>query len=349
MPKLIVADENDGRRNLLAGTLERAGYEVTRASTLRQAEGTALATMPEIVLIDGEWGSGDAIDASQRLMSDPEFAFKCRIVILSRVASEEYLISAARAGINEVITKPVDMNKLLEQLGKHSKKQFVPPPADVSNATGTGSGGTFDVSMVMNDGQWALPMLKGIITPEKINVDFINEILTQLGQEGIDVSEELDPSLMSNVLRVALNHLVNDLDDPDEENVGTQKLSSLPTTKVSATLGSKSSTSKLGGGAMEDILQHQADGIASQIESVMDEILDERPDLIAIIPDQNQVVIDPAVLEFTRLVTETTHELMWDLGRPGNITDLTLLTRVEDVTELLGDVLSSLPEGGEEE
>jgi CheY-like chemotaxis protein len=349
VPKLIVADENEGRRNLLAGTLERAGYEVTRASTLRQAEGTALATMPEIVLIDGEWNSGDAIDASQRLMSDPEFAFKCRIVILSRVASEEYLISAARAGINEVITKPVDMNKLLEQLGKHSKKQFVPPPADVSNATGTGSGGTFDVSMVMNDGQWALPMLKGIITPEKINVDFINEILTQLGQEGIDVSEELDPSLMSNVLRVALNHLVNDLDDPDEENVGTQKLSSLPTTKVSATLGSKSSTSKLGGGAMEDILQHQADGIASQIESVMDEILDERPDLIAIIPDQNQVVIDPAVLEFTRLVTETTHELMWDLGRPGNITDLTLLTRVEDVTELLGDVLSSLPEGGEEE
>lgn len=100
---------------------------------------------------------------------------------------------------------------------------------------------------------------------------------------------------------------------------------------------------------MEDILQHQADGIASQIESVMDDILDERPDLIAIIPDQNQVVIDPAVLEFTRLVTETTHELMWDLGRPGNITDITLMTRVEDITEMLGDVLSSLPEGGEEE
>ena len=349
MPKLIVADENDGRRNLLAGTLERAGYEVTRASTLRQAEGTALATMPEIVLIDGEWDTGDAIDASQRLMSDPEFAFKCRIVILSRVASEEYLISAARAGINEVITKPVDMNKLLDQLGKHSKKQFVPPPADVANATGTGKGGAFDVSMVMSDGTWALPMLKNIVTPERINVDFINEILTQLGQEGIDVSEELDPSLMSNVLRVALNHLVNDLEAPDGQNAETQKLSSLPTTKVSATLGSKSSTSKLGGGAMEDILQHQADGIASQIESVMDEILDERPDLITIIPDHNQVVIDPAVLEFTRLVTETTHELMWDLGRPGNITDITLLTRVEDVTELLGDVLSSLPEGEEEE
>ena len=191
MPKLIVADENEGRRNLLAGTLERAGYDVTRAGTLRQAEGTALATMPEIVLIDGEWKTGDAIDASQRLMSDPEFAFKCRIVILSRNVSQDYLVSAARASVNEVIPKPVDMNKLLAQLEKHSRKQFVPPPAEVSNAAAGGGGGSFDVSMVMSDGKWALPMLKGIVTPEKINVDFINEILGQLGEEGIEVEEGL--------------------------------------------------------------------------------------------------------------------------------------------------------------
>ena len=85
LAKVIVADENEGRRTLLANTLEREGFDITRAGTLRQAEGTALATMPEIVLMDGEWKSGDAIDASQRLMSDPEFAFKCRIVVLSRV------------------------------------------------------------------------------------------------------------------------------------------------------------------------------------------------------------------------------------------------------------------------
>lgn len=344
-----MADENEGRRNLLAGTLERAGYDITRAGTLRQAEGTALATMPEIVLIDGEWNTGDAIDASQRLMSDPEFAFKCRIVILSRNSSEDYLVSAARAGVNEVITKPVDMNKLLTQLEKHSKKQFVPPPADVAQAAGTGGGGTFDVSMVMSDGKWALPMLKGIVTPEKINVDFINEILTQLGEEGIDVEEGLDPSLMSNVLRVALNNIVNDLDMPEDSPSGNVVGAALPSAKKSATLGSKSSSSKLGGGSMEEILQTQAEGIASDIENIMDKILDEKPDLIALIPDENQVVIDPAVLEFTRLVAETTHELMWDIGRPGNVSDITLRTRIEDVTEMLADVLSSLPKGEEEE
>ena len=348
MPKLIVADENEGRRNLLANTLERAGYDVTRAGTLRQAEGTALATMPEVVLIDGEWKVSDAIDASQRLMTDPEFAFKCRIVILSRNTSSDYLTSAARAGVSEVISKPVDMNKLLAQLEKHSKKRFVPPPAEVANATGTGGGGTFDVSMVMSDGKWALPMLKGIVTPEKINVDFINEILAQLGEEGIEVDEGLDPSLMSNMLRIALNSIVSDIDSSETSNQNPAG-SSLPTAKKSAKLGSKSHVKKVGGSSMEEILQNQADGIANDIEGMMDNILDEKPEMVALLPDREQVVIDPAVLKFTKLVAETAHELMWDIGRPGNVSDLTLMTRIEDVTEMLGDVISSLPEGDEEE
>ena len=67
MASIIVADEQEGRRNLLAGTLEREEYSVTRAGTLRQCEGTALATMPDVVLLDGEWKTGDAIDAASRL------------------------------------------------------------------------------------------------------------------------------------------------------------------------------------------------------------------------------------------------------------------------------------------
>tara|TARA_B100000925_G_scaffold279731_1_gene249795 strand:+ start:663 stop:1712 length:1050 start_codon:yes stop_codon:yes gene_type:complete len=349
VPKLIVADENEGRRNLLASTLERAGFDVTRAGTLRQAEGTALATMPEIVLLDAEWKAGDAIDASQRLMSDPEFAFKCRIVMLSRNVSKDYLVAAARAGISEVISKPVDMNKLLSQLERHSKKQFVPPPADVADAAGSGGGGSFDVSMVMGDGQWALPMLKGIVTPEKINIDFINEILTQLGEEGIEVEEELDPSFLSNILRVALNNIVSDLDKSEDSEGKDIATSNIPSHKKSPTLGSRSSSKKSVGSTMEEILQNQADGIAQEIEDKMGDILDEKPDMVAILPDVDQVVIDPAVLKFTKLVAEQAHELMWDIGKPGNVSDLTLRTRIEDVTEMLGDVISSLPHGDEEE
>jgi len=341
--KLIVADENEGRRNLLAGTLERAGYDITRAGTLRQAEGTALATMPEIVLMDAEWRNGDAIDGAQRLMSDPEFAFKCRIVILSRDHSQDYLQSAAKAGVSEVISKPVDMNKLLAQLEKHSKKQFVPPPAEVADAAGSGSGGTFDVSMVMSDGTWALPMLKGLVTPEKINIEFINEILGQLGEEGFEITEDLDPSLLSNMLRIALNSIVNDMDATLEEESQSPAGGILPKKEKATTLGAGAKSKKSGSSAMEDLLQNQADSIASDIEGKMDEILDEEPDLVALLDDLSKTRIDPAVLEFTRLVSETVHELMWDLGRPGTVSDLTLMTRIEDATQMLGDVLNSLP------
>jgi len=364
MAKVIVADENEGRRNLLASSLEREGFDITRASTLRQAEGTALATMPEVVLLEGDWSTGDVIDASQRLMSDPEFAFKCRIVVLSRNVTDDFLLAAAKAGISEVMSKPIDMPSLIEQVGKHTRKQFVPPPADVDR--GAGGGGSFDVGMMMGDGKWALPMLKGLISPEKINADFLDEIMQQLGEEGIVVDEAIDLSMMSSMLRIALNRLVgeaseisaqNELNDGSESDAveGQTNKSSIPSFKQMSkgknTLGGggKSSNKIKLSSSMEDILQNQADNIEDEIIEIMDLILDEEPDLIAIHEDEFMVKIDPQVLKMTRLTTEIIHELMWSLGRPGAVSDLTLMTQIEDAAKLTKEVLDSLPELEEEE
>jgi CheY-like chemotaxis protein len=364
MAKVIVADENEGRRNLLASSLEREGFDITRASTLRQAEGTALATMPEVVLLEGDWSTGDVIDASQRLMSDPEFAFKCRIVVLSRNITDDFLLTAAKAGISEVMSKPIDMPSLIEQVGKHTRKQFVPPPADVDS--GTGGGGSFDVGMMMGDGKWALPMLKGLISPEKINVDFLDEIMQQLGEEGIEVDESIDLSLMSSMLRIALNRLVeeasevsaqnelNNADGSDAIESQTNK-SSIPSFKQMSkgknTLGGGANSSKniKLSSSMEDILQNQADNIEDEIIEIMDSILEEEPDLIAIHEDEFMVKIDPQVLKMTKLTTEIIHDLMWSLGRPGAVSDLTLMTQIEDAAKLTKEVLDSLPELEEEE
>ena len=275
MAKVIVADENEGRRGLLANTLEREGFEITRAGTLRQAEGTALAIMPEVVLIDSEWKNGDAIDASQRLMSDPEFAFKCRIVILSRNTSKEYLVGAAQAGVAEVMGKPIDMTALVDQLHRHTRKQFVPPPAEVN--TGGGKGGTFDVSMTMGDSKWALPMLKGLVGPEKIDSGFINEILGQMGEEGLEVNDELDPSTMSAMLRLALNKLVGEADGQAD---GAQAGPSFSDLKRSESLGKSQANGPLAAmnqgfkSSMEDILEAQAQGLKSSAHTSIENALE---------------------------------------------------------------------------
>ena len=52
MASIIIADENEGRRNLLANTFEREGYDVTRLSTLAQTEATAGAVAPDVLLLE---------------------------------------------------------------------------------------------------------------------------------------------------------------------------------------------------------------------------------------------------------------------------------------------------------
>ena len=94
---------------------------------------------------------------------------------------------------------------------------------------------------------------------------------------------------------------------------------------------------------MEDILEQQAAAIQSDVESVMDGVLDEKPELIALHPDEDLFGVDPEVLKLTRLTSELVYDLMWNLGRPGTVDDVTLITQIEDITEMVGDVLSSFP------
>ena len=44
------------------------------------------------------------------------------------------------------------------------------------------------------------------------------------------------------------------------------------------------------------------------------------------------------MLKLTRLTNELVYELMWSLGRPGTVEDITLITQIEDITEMVGDV-----------
>ena len=67
MGKVIVADENQGRRTLLASTLEREGFDVL-GRNIAPSRRNSPCRHARVVLLDGEWKSGDAIDAAQRLM-----------------------------------------------------------------------------------------------------------------------------------------------------------------------------------------------------------------------------------------------------------------------------------------
>ena len=65
MASIIIADENEGRRNLLANTFEREGYDVTRLGTLTQTEATAGAVLPDVLLLEGDRSRTEPLSAPQ--------------------------------------------------------------------------------------------------------------------------------------------------------------------------------------------------------------------------------------------------------------------------------------------
>ncbi len=363
---IIIADENQGRRNLLANTFEREGYDVTRLGTLAQAQATAGAVLPDVLLMEGDWKEGSALDVCQSLSGQPRFRTATRMVLLSRTTAPDFLSSAAMAGVAEVIGKPVDMNQLIGQIGRHAAKQFVPPPAELSAPQGGGvfgGGQRFDVGMTMNDSQWALPMLRRLVEAGNIDNEFVASIREEMGDSQSDDEEaELSAEAMTTMVRLALNRLVGSQDPAEVASLGDTESAanddaapaapSFPTINKGATLG-EGAAPNLGQGnmnsSMEDILEKQANDIARQVESDMEGILSEAPDYVAILEEDEQVGIDPETLALTRLTAQMLHELMEALKRPGALSDLTLLTQVEDASSMAADMLDALPSKEEEE
>ncbi|MAO70701.1 MAG: hypothetical protein CL983_06475 [Euryarchaeota archaeon] len=330
MASLIIADENEGRRNLLAGTLEREGFNVTRTSTLRQTEGTALGTMPDVLVLDAEWRSADALDSAQRLMADPEFSFKSRIVLLSRDTSRDMLISAAKAGIHEVLGKPLNMSLLITQLKKHAKKEFVPPPADVATHS---SQGFFDVNLSLQDPTWAMPMLQNMLNPEVINPQFVEDILAKLAEDEVEI-EGVDSSNLGTLLKTVFGQLLESQIDDEEETLQIKN--------VQENIGQKKSQ-KLGT-SLEDILQEEADELTEEILEKMEEILGEGIPEYTALEEDLKIKVDPEFINLVKFSSESIQELLWEIGVPGRLNDPSLGLWVEDSLKSVGDILKSIPE-----
>ena len=316
MASVIVADENEGRRNLLAGSIEREGYDVTRTATLRQCEGTALATMPDVVLINSDWKSGDAVDTASKLTSDPEFDLKCRVVIMSGDSGSEYLMSAAQAGVAEVLAKPVDMSKLLTQLTKHANKLFVPPPADVNKDS---QGGYFDIQVTAGDPSWSLPILEQLLGEDSLDDDFVSEIMTKVEGQ-LDGFEDLDSDTLKTILRTTFDALILDATEEHGDGEESQRMSRL-----------------------EEALDRQAEHLEEVLEAALDPVLDEQPEKVALLTEETGLIpTDPDALNMTVRTLEIIHELLWEIGIPGRLADSTLTHRVEDAVVLAQDAKEAL-------
>ncbi len=69
-PRILVADDDDGLRQLLRLILAREGFEVFEAASGEQALALAVAVDPAVILLDVMMPGMDGYDVCRRLKSD---------------------------------------------------------------------------------------------------------------------------------------------------------------------------------------------------------------------------------------------------------------------------------------
>lgn len=225
-------------------------------------------------------------------------------------------MSAAQAGVAEVLAKPVDMSKLLTQLTKHANKLFVPPPADVNKGS---QGGYFDIQVTAGDPSWSLPILEQLLGEDSLDDDFVSEIMTKVEGQ-LDGFEDLDSDTLKTILRTTFDALILDATEEHGDGEESQRMSRL-----------------------EEALDRQAEHLEEVLEAALDPVLDEQPDKVALLTEETGLIpADPDALNMTVRTLEIIHELLWEIGIPGRLADSTLTHRVEDAVVLAQDAKEAL-------
>lgn len=137
---LIASDQNHALRDV-EGTLGRQGYSVLRVFAGAAALARARAACPDVILLDAKLADSESLDLSRLLRADPLIGASTPILLLvhDRPTREDHL-SALRAGVWELLRRPVDtaalLGKLEAYLGAKVETERAPKRSLVDELTG---------------------------------------------------------------------------------------------------------------------------------------------------------------------------------------------------------------------
>ena len=106
MIKLLLAEDDEFSRDMLARRLERNGFEVIPAVDGREALQAARRERPDVVLLDLDMPVMDGHALMRSLASDPR-TFKIPVIVLTAHAQPEDVAQAASLGCAAYEIKPI--------------------------------------------------------------------------------------------------------------------------------------------------------------------------------------------------------------------------------------------------
>jgi CheY-like chemotaxis protein len=115
MARILLAEDNEMNRDMLARRLARHDHVVIIAVDGQQAIDLARVEQPDLVLMDMSLPVLDGWEATRRLRADPVTRLM-PVIALTAHAMLGDREKALSAGCDDYATKPVDLPRLLDQI-----------------------------------------------------------------------------------------------------------------------------------------------------------------------------------------------------------------------------------------
>ena len=115
MAKILLVEDNEMNRDMLARRLERRGYQVVIALDGDQGVRLAQEEAPDLILMDMSLPVLDGWEATRRLRALPATQ-AIPIIALTAHAMAGDREKAVEAGCDDFDTKPIDLDRLLKKI-----------------------------------------------------------------------------------------------------------------------------------------------------------------------------------------------------------------------------------------
>lgn len=143
-PEILVVDDDDLHRELVADYLTLGGFAVRQAADGREALAAMRRTPPAVVVLDVQMPELDGVGVIDEMRRSPALA-AIPVVFLSGVTSPHVRIRALELGADDFVAKPTHPAELLARVRAVLRRRAAaPPPAIALAGTLGGDGVTLD-------------------------------------------------------------------------------------------------------------------------------------------------------------------------------------------------------------
>lgn len=116
---IMIVDDDDFQRKMLARILEPENYRLVFAASGAEALNLMRKTLPDLVLMDVQMPNMNGIETTRRLKSVPLFA-NVAVIMLTGRSEGSVVVDSLSVGAVDFVVKPVDRVKLLAKVARWS-------------------------------------------------------------------------------------------------------------------------------------------------------------------------------------------------------------------------------------